>query len=179
MGHFELASADYRAALAIDESVEAYLRSADLLERMGKLDDAAKVLHQGVKRMGGVTIRRSLIDVERARGHWEDALACLDKTMKQADIKTTWLLLRAEIRVEQHRPTDARRDRIHALDEANRLLRKRRSALALRDRARALMSLNRYEEAIHDLKAARKKSPTLIEIHQLLAKAKSLKGGSR
>jgi tetratricopeptide (TPR) repeat protein len=179
LGHFDQAVAAYRDALALDDSVEAYLRGANLLVRMGQLDAAAGLLRKGMKRLGAITIRRRLIDVERARGQTSDALAWIEEAMEGADVKTTWLLLRAEVLDDQERNRDARRDRLRALDEADRLVRKRRSALALCDRARALMSLERYADAIRDLEAAQKKSPTLLEIHQLLARAKTLGGGQR
>ena len=178
-GHFDAAVSDYRSALALDDSVTAYLRSANLLVRLGRLDEAATVLRRGMSRLGAVTIRRRLVDVERSRGETDEALRWIDGAIEAADVKTTWLLLRAEVLADLDRPTDAHRVRLRALEEADRLMRKRRSALALRDRARVLMSVNRPTDAIRDLEAALRKSPTMLELHQLLAKAKSLSRGGR
>ncbi|MCA9670026.1 MAG: hypothetical protein KC503_30735 [Myxococcales bacterium] len=112
---------------------------ARLLQRLGRRSAAASALRRGLAWYGGaVALRLALIEVERARGHTDCALALVDAVMASAPVKTQWLLRRAELLASAGRLAEARRDRARALAAARAQLSRRPSALSRKLYARAL-----------------------------------------
>lgn len=161
---------DYTAALALAADVEWYLRRGRLHESQGRLDDAAAGFREGLARCtGAVAIRLELLRLETTQGRFEIATQLIDEAIAQAEIKTDWLLRRAEVHTAAGNAQAAARDRDLALAEADRAVARRPTALRLLGRAKVLMAMGREDKATADLQAAMRKAPALVEAAELLA----------
>lgn len=170
---------DYDAAIALGDRVETHLDRGRLLERLGRLDEAAAGYRAGIHGSGGAAVLRlALVDLERRRRHFGEALAQVDALMGHARVRTRWLLLRADVLAESGDARGARQAREAALEDAERLLSRRPSALAFLGRARALLALGHAERAIADAERALRSSPRLTEARAVLTAARA-EGGAR
>lgn len=169
LGRVEGAIADFTASLSINPDVELFIERSRLEESLGQLDQAVRGVREGLAALGGaVVLRDRLINLEILRKNYDSALQAIDDQLAVTPVKTEWLLRRAQILSVAGKAADAERDRLRALDEANRSLSKRSSAIHLVSRARANFALGRLDEAIRDLRLALDQSPRMDEAHALL-----------
>lgn len=165
---------DYDAALGHGDSIDVYAARGALLEREGRLDEAAAGYEAGLAAHGGaVVLREALIRVERRRGRLDRAIAHLDVIIGAARVAPRWRVERAELLAELGRASEAERERARALGDAERMLVRRASPSALVERARARIALGQHREAIADLELALRRAPQLAEARRLLAIARS------
>ncbi|MHC4064783.1 MAG: tetratricopeptide repeat protein [Planctomycetota bacterium] len=168
-GRSELALSDYSAAIALNRDVDLYLARGKLQESLGLLDEAAEGYRDGLASLGGgATIRSSLVRVEISRQRYDAALALIDEVLRRAPVKTEQYLLRAEVLEASGQSDQARVERERALVEADRVFRKRATALHLLSRAKVNLALGNMNDAMGDLKWALKKSPRFARARRLL-----------
>ncbi len=150
------AVADFDAALALRPQVDVFLERGRLLQKLGRLDEAASGYRVGLRAVGPATLLAdALVDVELARARPELALAVAEAQPEAV----RWLLRRAEA-------LDAlgdipRRDAslARALELANRSLARRNTAIHLVARARVHMARGAPDRARADVRAALDKAP--------------------
>jgi tetratricopeptide (TPR) repeat protein len=160
-------------ALRHGDDVEVYLARGRLLEGLGRLAEAAQSYEMALQGDAASTaLRVRLVEVERRLGRYDHALAHVDAAMRHARVDTRWLLRRAQILEDAGRRTEARRARVEALTEAERLLTRRSSPAALAARGEALLALGRADDAARDLAQAVRRAPSLTHARQLLAEAR-------
>ena len=163
----------YDMALRHGDDVEVYLARGRLLEGLGRLAEAAQSYEMALQGDAASTaLRVRLVEVERRLGRYDHALAHVDAAMRHARVDTRWLLRRAQILEDAGRRAEARRARVEALTEAERLLTRRSSPAALAARGEALLALGRADDAARDLAQAVRRAPSLTHARQLLAEAR-------
>jgi len=168
-GRFDAAIRDYSAALLRSDDLDLYLARGSLQEELGRLDDAAEGYRRGLARMNGaVSLRLPLIRVEVGRQRYDAALALIDQVLPDAAVKTQWYLRRADVLDAAGRADESRVQREEALAEADRILRRRTTAINLVGRARAYVALGRLDEARQDLLDALDKAPHFDAARTLL-----------
>jgi tetratricopeptide (TPR) repeat protein len=163
----------YDAALAFGDDVDAHLAKGRLLEGLGRHVEAAASYEAALA--GGApsaALRARLVDLERRLGRHDRALAHVDAALREARLDTRWLVRRAEILDDAGRSAEARRARVAALAEAERLVAVRRSPAALAARGEALLALGRVDEAERDLVQAVSRAPRYARARSLLAEAR-------
>ena len=167
----DLALADYSAALHFYPTVELYLARGHLQEGLGQLDAAAAGYLDGLSHLRHASIlRKELIRVKIAQGHYPEALTMIDKELASALVKTEWYLRRAEV-LDAMGQTEARDTaRTQALAEANRAFAKRPTALHGMARAKVYQALGQLEAAKQDLRLAVQIAPRFTDAHELLKK---------
>lgn len=171
LGKLEPAIQDFTRSLSINPDVEFYIERSKVEESLGHLDRAAAGLREGLAVLGGaVVLRDRLIDVELRLKHYDGAIRVIDDQLAVTPVRTDWLLRRAEILATAGKAADARRDRMLALDEANRALARRTTAIHLVSRAKVYWALGRLDEAKKDLQLALDQSPRMDEARGMLAK---------
>ncbi|MEQ8459512.1 MAG: tetratricopeptide repeat protein [Sandaracinaceae bacterium] len=169
---WEPALADVEAALETESTVDLHLARARLLGRLDRASAAAAALELGLTRHEGAAVLRvALIDALRRLGRPGPALRHVEALITDASVAPRWRVTRAELLDELGRPTEARAERARALRDAERMLTRRRSALALLERGRALLALGREGEARADLEQALRRAPSLTEARVLLARS--------
>ena len=111
-----LAAADFALAIALhgeqDVPPELYLSHARALQAAGgvHLAEALHGLEQGLERLGRpVTLELMALDLERATGRFESALARLDRLATTAHRPEPWLVRKGEVLEQAGRPAAARR----------------------------------------------------------------------
>jgi tetratricopeptide (TPR) repeat protein len=170
-GRADLALADFSEALDFYPTVELYMKRGHLQEELGRLDEAAAGYREGLSHLGQANIlRRELIRVKTAQGHYQEVLPLIDDELASASVKTEWYLRRAEVLAAMGRTADADNAHSHALAECNRVLAKRPTALNLLARAKVYQAQGQLEAAKHDLRLAVEKAPSFTEAHDLLKK---------
>ena len=165
----------YDAALAFGDDVDVHLAKGRLLEGLGRHAEAASSYEAALA--GGApsaALRARLIDVERRLGRHDRALAHVDAALREARLDTRWLLRRAEILDDAGRSAEARRARLAALGEAERLVGVRRSPAALAARGEVLLALGRVDEAERDLVQAVSRAPRYARARSLLGEARRI-----
>jgi len=170
-GELSSAAADYEAALRFGDTVDLYLELGRLLSN-GSLDQAAAVYRRALERTNATVARVALFDAEVALGRAEAALELVEGGLASSRVQTRWLLRRAVALELAGRLPEARESRLAALTEAERLVERRASCLALADRARAYLALGRHAEAADDLTIARARcadAPVVREVTALAA----------
>lgn len=168
-GRTDAALVDFDASLALHPDVELYLERGELLERAARVDEAAAGYRDGLDSLGdAVLLRLALIRVETARGNHAQALALVDEPLARAQIKTDWLLRRADVLAARGDVGGARAARQAALAEARRVVQRRPTALSLLARARAQRALGHIAEARADAELALHKSPRFRDAQILL-----------
>jgi tetratricopeptide (TPR) repeat protein len=166
-----LAIADFSEALQLYPTVELYLVRGHLQEGLGQLDVAVAGYVEGLSRLQHASIlRRELIRVKTAQGHYPEALTLIDKELAAASVKTEWYLRRAEVLAAMGQTAAAKLAQEQALKEANRVLAKRPNALKRLARAKVYQALGQLEEAKQDLRLAVQTAPRLTEAQDLLKK---------
>ena len=164
--------ADWEASLAIEPDPEVFLGKAALEEGLGRSEDAARTLRDGVQRSGASTIRDALIALEVRRGRLEEALALAVEDERRAAAgsnRARPLLRKADILERMGRLDEAGAARAAALADAERALAVRATSLNLTTRAAALAALDRPGEARRDLELALQKTPGYAEAAEALA----------
>jgi tetratricopeptide (TPR) repeat protein len=149
-GRLDAALADYRAALAVAESVELFAAEARVLIALGRIAEARAALEEAIRTTGAVVLRRELIRIAEP----EAALHELQVVLQSARVKTDWLLLRAEVLAKLGRQEEAAEERKAAVIEAERIARRRPAPAILLARARAYEAVGRTEEARRDRREA-------------------------
>ncbi len=159
-GRTELAISDLTASLAQSRDIEIYLERGRLQEALKRWDDAAAGYTEGLTFFGPIgSLQRSMVRVELARGNQDKALSLIDAAMAKTRSKAPWRLQRALVLESAGDTEAAHKERIAALDETNRILSKRITAIQLVQRAQVYLSLNRRADARRDLELAIEKSP--------------------
>ena len=172
-GRFAGALEDYEAALRIGPRIHLFLARGRVLERLGRLDEAAYGYRDGLSlRSGAVVLREALVRVERARGEWDEALQEVDRLLAASGRQVRWLLLRADVLDAAGRSAAARAARTAALADAERSLAKRPSARNQAAVGLALVALGRHPEAISVLTQALARSPSMEDARDGLAQAR-------
>jgi tetratricopeptide (TPR) repeat protein len=159
-GRTDLAIDDLSASLALTPDVERYLQRGEWQELLKRWDDAAAGYQEALESVGPVgSIQEGLVRVELARGNHDQALALIDAAIMHTNTKSPWRLRRAQVLESAGRLEEARAERLVALDETNRVLGKRVTAIQLVLRAQVNIALDRTDDARLDLELALKKSP--------------------
>ncbi len=167
----DLALADYSAALQFYPTVELYLARGHLQEGLGQLDAAAAGYIEGLSHLRHASIlRKELIRVKIAQGHYPEALILIDKELESASVKTEWYLRRAEVLAAMGETEAGAQARAYALDEANQAFAKRPTALHRVARAKVYQALGDLEAAKQDLRLAVETAPRFTEAYDLLKK---------
>jgi tetratricopeptide (TPR) repeat protein len=168
-GRLEQAAADYAAAIALSPEVELYVVRGELLERMEKFDDAAGNYREGIVQVGhAATLRLALVRVEARRGEYAAALSLVDEALQGNPSSVEWRLARGDLLVAAGRTEEAAAERTSALEQAERMLHKRSTAINLVARARVYVALGRIEDARQDLSLAIKKAPQFEPAREML-----------
>ena len=91
-----------------EPSPDLFLERARLQAALGKFDAAVSGLDEGISRLGPApALERAVIEYERQRGEFEQALARTDKMAARAAVKEPVLVLRAELLEQVGRLEDA------------------------------------------------------------------------
>ena len=169
-GREDDAVVDYAAAVGQWPDPDGYLEYGALLERMGRVDDAAGAYRDGFNRLGhAVVLHSALVRVETERGHWAEALALINEVLAAAAVKSDGYLSRARVYESAGRFAAAQADRERALAEAERSASRNPTGLTIYARARAQLALGNTAAARRDLEEARRLAPRFREVQQLLA----------
>ena len=172
-GRLDGARQDYRRAIDLGASLDAYLALGKLDEDDDKLDDAAACYEKGLKALNGAhVLKLALVRVETARRNYARAIEVVDTMLASAAFKADALLRRADIHEAAGHEHKARADRIEALRLIDEGLVKRPTALRRLARARALLALNRAAEGMSQLEDVVDRAPDLEEARQLLQDAR-------
>ncbi len=171
MGKSELALADFNSATQILPVVGVYQARGDFLESEGKLAEAASGYREGLARLPhAILLKESLIRVEIARNHFNQALALIDEELVRAPIKTEGYLRRAEVLSAMGNAEAAGVAREQALAAVNQTMKKRVTAMHRFSRAKVYVALGRLKEAKDDLRLAIKMAPNFTGTRDLLGK---------
>lgn len=170
-GRANLALADFSEALPLYPTVELYMARGHLQEEVGQLADAAAGYRDGLSRLPQAAIlRRELIRVEIAQGHYPEALTLIDQELASAKVKTDWYLRRAEVLAAMGQTAAADSARAQALAECNRAFAKRPTPLHRVARAKVYVALGQLEAAKEDLRLAVQAASRFTEAQDLLKK---------
>ena len=170
-GRPKLAIADFSEALQHYPTIELYLARGHLQEKLGLFDVAVAGYQEGLNRLQQASIlRRELIRIKIAQGHYPETLPLIDEELSLAPVKTEWYLRRADVLAAMGQTEATEAARTHALDEANRVLAKRPTAIHRVARAKVYQSLGRIEAAKQDLRLAIQSAPRFAEARDLLNK---------
>ena len=170
-GDKEAAIVAYRESLKLKPEVDIYLSFGELLESLGRIEAARDVYRAGVTRTRAELLTLALIRLELANGQPEAALALIDAALKDAPVKTGWLLQRAHVLEVSGDPELARSTRQAALREAQRVARENSSSMAYTQRAQVYLELGSYAAARRDVERALTLSPrypAALELAQML-----------
>ncbi|MBS1153468.1 MAG: hypothetical protein H6Q89_5166 [Myxococcaceae bacterium] len=141
-GRFAEAALDLRRAVEQAPDPDRCLRLAQVEQRGGRIEDAARTLERGIARLGGaVVLRHALITLERGRRGHDAAFAQARQAMEGLPVKAEWRLIAAEILGEARRPAQQRAELELAVAELDALLERRSSTLHLQLKERAQLAL--------------------------------------
>lgn len=161
-GHLEAALDDYEAAARRRLTVDLALGHGRVLERLGRWNDAVTVYARHARHLGQATVLVSArIRALRHLGRHDEALSAIDGQLARARAKSPWLLLRGAVLAEAGRTREAAAAYLAALDEAERVYRRRRSLATRLVRAEALAAVGRTAEARAEAERVRAASPHL------------------
>ena len=167
----DLAIVDFSEAIDFYPTVELYMARGHLQEEVGRLDAAAAGYGEGLSHLPQASIlRRELIRVKTAQGHYQEVLTLIDQELASAAVKTDWYLRRAEVLAALGQTEAADTARAHALAECNRVLANRPTALNLLARAKVYQALGQLEAAKQDLRLAVETAPSFTDAQDLLKK---------
>ena len=153
----ELALDSWHQAIASSRpNVNWFLGESRALKRLGEIDDARYALEAAMKRNPSTVLRRAWIESLIHCEELPEAEKYISAGLARARWKSSWLLLRARLRLAQNQSNAAHQDARTALSEISR----RQSHGAVNpflaaDRGHALHILGRDEEAKDDLELAR------------------------
>lgn len=170
-GREESAIADFTAALEMRPAVGLYLARGKTQESLGDLDAAAAGYREGLAKIGNViSLKKALIRVETARNRYDEVLRLIDEELTRTSVKTPWYLHRAEILTLMGQVQAARLARQQALEETNRVLGRRPTALNRVSRAKVYIAMGNVDAAKRDLQLAVQIAPHFAEAGELLRK---------
>jgi len=166
-----LAIEDLNEVIGVQPALQLYLTRGSFQERLGDLTAAAAGYRAGLAKLGVNTLvlKERLIAVEIARGNYAAALDLVEDEIARVPVKTPWLLRRAELLDLMGWPQQAEVTRREALDEANRVLARRSTAINRLARAKAYIALDKNDDANCDLQLIVEQAPQLKEAQDLLA----------
>jgi tetratricopeptide (TPR) repeat protein len=165
------AVAAYRESLKLKPDVDNYLSFGDLLESLQRVDEARAVYRTGAAQTRAELLTLALIRLQLASGHSEAALELVDQSLRDAPVKTSWLLRRAQVLDVAGDPRLARATRQAALREAQRVAREHESGMAYTQRAQVYLELGFHAAARRDVERALQLSPryaAALELSQIL-----------
>ncbi|GJM25177.1 MAG: hypothetical protein DHS20C16_15920 [Phycisphaerae bacterium] len=179
-GRLDEAVTDLAAAIKLKPDVAYFVQRGRLQEKLKRWDDVASGYREGIAKVGQVaTLNHGLIRAEVARGNHDEALTLIDGVMEHTKVKTPWQLQRADVLESAGKPEAALTERLAALEETNRVLAKRPTAIQLVIRARVYMALERTEDARRDLELTLKKTPRYEAAIELLNALESKRNQNR
>jgi tetratricopeptide (TPR) repeat protein len=140
------------------ESVEWYLTRSQLQQQLGLKKERITGLEDGVKHTGSGLLENEWLDALIDGGQGDKALARINAEMREARLKSTWLLRRAKVHLAANKKDAAKSDLEAALKEMNdRLGRSAPDPLMLMDRGQIQELLGNKEEAKKDYESAQNK----------------------
>ncbi|MCA9249970.1 MAG: hypothetical protein R3E58_00080 [Phycisphaerae bacterium] len=170
-GRVEAGISDLTASLELSRDIGVYLQRGAWQESLERWDDAANGYQEALEFFGSLgSLQRAQIRVELARGNRDKALSIVDSAIATARSKVPWLLQRAAVLDAMEKFDEARRERLAALDEINRILQKKITAIQLVLRAEVYIALNQAADARRDLELVLKNSPNYYPAQELLSK---------
>lgn len=173
-GQAALAIDDFTSAIHMHPAMTLYLARGELHESLGHLDEAASGYREGLSRLGNaILLKKGLIRVETTRKRYDEVLALIDEELNQASVKTEWHMRRAEVLAAMGKDQAAQAAHEKALEEANRVLGKRVTAIHLVTRAKVYIAMGRLQKAEHELQLAVQRAPRYAPAREMLKKLKS------
>jgi tetratricopeptide (TPR) repeat protein len=150
-----------RAIKEHPDNAEWYLARSQLQQQLGLKKERIKGLEEGIKETGSGLLEAEHIDALIDGGKGETALAKIDAELKDARVRSTWLIRRAKVRFALKQDADAKADAKAAITELNeRLSHGASDPLLLADRGQAFELLGNRDEAKKDYESARNKGVT-------------------
>ncbi len=157
---------DYQKALedadkAIREypdNAECYLTRSLLQQQLGLKKERIKGLEDGIKETGSGLLEADRIDALIEVGKTDLALEKIEAELKEARLRSSWLIRRAKVELALKKNDEAKADLKEALKELNeRLGHGAHDPLLLADRGQAYELLGNKDEAKKDYEQARNK----------------------
>lgn len=147
-----------RALKETPDIIEAYLSRSRLQHLLGQKKERIKGLEEGIKATASGLLEGEYLDALLDGGKHEQALGKIEEELRDARLRSTWLIRRAKVYFAQDKDDQAKEDLKEAVEELNkRLGRSASDPLLLLDRAEAQELLGKREEAKKDYEEARKK----------------------
>ena len=170
-GNDQLALADCARAFAgRDGELEWYLTRAQIQSRLRRFEDCVKGLKEGVEATGSAVLKAELIEALIDAGKYREALREIEPELREARLRSAWLLRRARARVGMGK--DARKDLAEALEELNARIHPRSPDVTLLvERGMVLALLGQTEAARADLARALHAGSALVwRLERLLSR---------
>jgi tetratricopeptide (TPR) repeat protein len=143
------------------DNAESYLARSVLQHVLGQKKERIKGLEQGVKETGSGLLEADYLDALIDGGKADQALGKIEEELKDARLRSSWLIRRAKVFLAQKKDEKAKADLNEAIEELNkRLGRGSTDPLLLVDRAEAQDLLGKRDEAKKDYESARGKGVT-------------------
>lgn len=143
------------------DNVEAYMSRSQLQQVLDLKKERIKGLEAGIKETGSGLLQSELIDALIDGDKLDAAMKTIQAELKDARVRSTWLMRRARVYRAQYKWEDAKTDLEEALEEINkRLGRGASDPLLLADRGQVYEMLGEREEAKKDYQKAREKGVT-------------------
>lgn len=140
------------------DNAECYLTRSLLQQQLGLKSERIKGLDDGIKETGSGLLEAEWIDALIDGGKTDLALEKIEAELKDARLRSSWLIRRAKVRLAIQKNDEAKADLKEALRELNeRLSRGAHDPLLLADRGQAQDLLGNREEAKKDYEQARNK----------------------
>ena len=125
-GEFELARADYDAAIPLSPTPELILERGRVDDARDKPADLIAGYQEGLELLGpAVTVQLALIDAQQRGGHPRLALEQVDELLSFSPTRPDWILIRADLLVRLDQPVAGLIHRVVALCLAHRNLQRR------------------------------------------------------
>ena len=155
-GDYHAALDDCRRAFANrDGEVEWYLTRAQIQSRLGLFDEAVKGLKDGLAKTGSGVLKTELIEALIDAGRHREALRAIEPELREARLRSAWLVRRARAQIGLGKAEAANRDLTAALEELNARIRPQAPDLTLVvERGTTLALLGQKEAARADLARA-------------------------
>jgi len=143
------------------DNAEAYLARSQLQRLLGKKKERIAGLEQGMKETGSGLLEEEWLDALIDGGKADLAMGRIEEELREARLRSTWLIRRAKVYFAQKKEEEAKADLKDAIEELNkRLGRGASDPLLLVDRGEAQELLGKKDEAKKDYEDARKKGVT-------------------
>src|SRR5436190_12579616 len=147
-----------RALKEVPDMVDAYLFRSQLQHLLGLKKERIQGLEEGMEKTGSGLLEGEHLDALIDGGKAELALAKIEPELKEARLRSTWLIRRAKVYLSQSKYDEADEDLKDAIEELDkRLGRGANDPLLLVDRGQAYDLLGKKDEAKKDYESARSK----------------------